>query len=86
MNGEVSAVPPFLLINRVKCSKKEEYPPEGTPMRKPTVLIVDDDEDMRFVLKNLLNYWGYQAITACGAKGTLEILKKEDATCGPLRH
>ena len=46
-------------------------------MRKPTVLIVDDDEDIRFVLENLLNYWGYQAITACGAKGTLEILKKK---------
>ena len=46
-------------------------------MRKLTVLIVDDDEDICFMLEDLLNHWGYQAITACGAKESLEILKKE---------
>ncbi len=46
-------------------------------MRKPTVLIVDDDENWRLVLTSLLNHWGYQAITACGARETLEILKKK---------
>jgi DNA-binding NtrC family response regulator len=46
-------------------------------MRNPTVLIVDDDENWRLVLTSLLNHWGYQAITACGARETLEILKKK---------
>ncbi len=46
-------------------------------MRNPTVLIVDDDENWRLVLTSLLNHWGYQAITACGAQETLQILKKK---------
>ncbi|MCD6170638.1 MAG: response regulator [Candidatus Latescibacteria bacterium] len=46
-------------------------------MGRPIVLIVDDDEAIRVLLEGIFNQWGYRTITACGARETLEILKKE---------
>ncbi len=45
-------------------------------MPKPNVLIVDDEENVRFILESLLNKWGYQAVTACGAQEGLDALEK----------
>ncbi|MCK4417229.1 MAG: response regulator [Candidatus Latescibacteria bacterium] len=47
-----------------------------TPREKVTVLIVNDEEDTRFVLKNLLDHWEYQPIIARDANEALEILRK----------
>ncbi len=46
-------------------------------MERPVILIVDDDENVRILLESVLSQWGYQTITACGARETLEILEEE---------
>ena len=44
---------------------------------KHTVLIIDDEETLRFSFKNFLEQEGYTVLTAAGIPGALEILNAE---------
>lgn len=45
----------------------------GVPI--PTVLIIDDDEEMRFILADVLNASGYQASTAAGSDEAMRLME-----------
>jgi DNA-binding NtrC family response regulator len=44
-------------------------------MDKTKVLIVDDDIDFLFLMKEYIEYWGYEAILAQSGKEALEAIK-----------
>ena len=47
-------------------------------MSKPNVLVVEDEELMRSILRQLLENVGYRVFTADGAENALEIFGRED--------
>jgi CheY-like chemotaxis protein len=51
-------------------------------MNKKTILIVDDDEDIRETLRDALSFEGYHAVTTCNGAQALEYLKKSDVLPG----
>lgn len=47
-----------------------------------SVLVVDDDEDIREVLEALIERWGYEVATAGTGKQALEVLRTRDELPG----
>lgn len=45
------------------------------------VLIIEDDFDIRIALKEILEWEGYQVLTASNGKEGLEILENDDGPC-----
>jgi CheY-like chemotaxis protein len=43
---------------------------------KNTILIVDDDRALRFLLGNLLNRWGYEVFEADDGSTAIEKIRK----------
>jgi len=46
-------------------------------MAKKKILLVDDEVDFLILMKKIIVSWGYEIITASGAKEALEIFQKE---------
>jgi CheY-like chemotaxis protein len=53
-----------------------ESPASVRTIRRPGVLIVEDDEDMRLILMQLLEYHGWEAFAACDGREGLEALER----------
>ena len=51
--------------------------PEPDPERRPAVLVVDDEADVRLALEMILNYEGYEVWTAKGGREALARLAEE---------
>ena len=49
----------------------------GTPSQTPTVLVIDDDPDVRGILGMLLSREGYEVVTAIDGAAALEHVKDE---------
>jgi len=47
-------------------------------LEKKKVLIVDDEEDVRNLLRDVLDYLGYETADACNGRQALEILSEQD--------
>jgi CheY-like chemotaxis protein len=45
--------------------------------RRPRILIVDDDEDLRILARKALDRGGYEVIEAAGGKGALQLIEHE---------
>ena len=54
-------------------------PPIGSPVRPPTILVVDDEAGLRRVLERILTRHGYRVLTAGSAETAYELLTSEDA-------
>jgi two-component system, cell cycle sensor histidine kinase and response regulator CckA len=50
-----------------------------TPGRRQTVLVVDDEQDLRSLVANVLTEYGYKVITAASAAKAIAMLEKMDA-------
>ena len=50
--------------------------PLNRTVRRPSVLVVEDDEDMRIILKQLLEHHGWSTHTACDGIEGLTLLQK----------
>ena len=48
---------------------------------KRTVLVVDDEKDIRDAFKTILETEGYRVLTASSGKACLDVLKKEKKVC-----
>ena len=54
-------------------------PPIGSPVRPPTILVVDDEAGLRRVLERILTRHGYRVLTAGSAETAYELLTTEEA-------
>lgn len=45
-------------------------------VERKTIMVVDDTQDLLFVLKRRLESWGYEAITLTNGEEALEVLEK----------
>lgn len=50
-------------------------------MANKSIMIVDDEPDLRNTLKDLLEIYGYSVVTASNGKEALDLLRTEDAPC-----
>ena len=46
-----------------------------------TVLVVDDDPDIRETIRNLLQFEGYRVVTAIDGEGALRVLASGERPC-----
>ena len=53
-----------------------------TPLNQNTILVVDDDADMRESLRDVLGAEGYTVILACNGKVALDLLPTLPRPCG----
>ena len=53
-----------------------------TPLNQSTILVVDDDADMREALRDVLGDEGYGVIPACNGKVALDLLTTLQRPCG----
>jgi DNA-binding NtrC family response regulator len=51
----------------------------STPGRRQTVLVVDDEQDLRSLVASVLTEYGYKVITASSATKAIALLDKMDA-------
>ena len=49
------------------------------PARRQTILVVDDEQDLRSLVANVLTEYGYKVITASSAAKAIALLEKMDA-------
>ena len=47
----------------------------------PVVLVVDDDEDLLSILRDVIEEEGYRVATACDGEGALALLQSDDKPC-----
>jgi len=47
----------------------------------PSLLITDDDQDLRETLRGALEQRGFRTLEACDGEEALEILQNEQVTC-----
>jgi CheY-like chemotaxis protein len=52
------------------------------PLNQSTILVVDDDADMRETLRDILGDEGYSVILACNGKVALDLLATLKRPCG----
>jgi DNA-binding NtrC family response regulator len=50
----------------------------STPDRRQTILVVDDEQDLRNLVASVLTEYGYKVITASGAAKAIALLAKMD--------
>jgi DNA-binding response OmpR family regulator len=51
------------------------------PAERPTVLVVDDEEDLRDIMRRMLERRGFQALVAGGAEQAVDTCRQHD---GPI--
>ena len=51
----------------------------GAPAKRQTILVVDDEQDLRSLVANVLTEYGYKVITASSATKAIAMLEKMDA-------
>jgi CheY-like chemotaxis protein len=51
-----------------KPTRKRVYPKNRVPDRSPTIMVVDDDDDIRFMMSEVLRKDGYSVTEAASAK------------------
>jgi len=51
----------------------------STSERRQTILVVDDEQDLRSLVANVLGEYGYKVITAANAAKAITMLEKMDA-------
>lgn len=65
----------FLLPGRVAPARDDGMPSSSTgPVKRPTILVVDDDGDQRAAVVDLLELAGYQVTQACDGEEALALL------------
>jgi CheY-like chemotaxis protein len=52
--------------------------------RQASVLLVDDEDDLREILKDEFEYHGYRVLEAAGGRRALELVKANQATLGAV--
>ena len=52
-----------------------------TSGQAPIVLVVDDDEDLLVVLRDVIEEEGYRVLTACGGEEALALLESGETPC-----
>jgi two-component system, cell cycle response regulator DivK len=58
-------------------SRQREWRPLKQPQNKPTVLVVEDSEDNRFMLRRLLEITGYQVLEAVNGEEAVNTAKQD---------
>ena len=54
---------------------------ESVPSSRPTVLVVDDEEDLRDIMRRMLERRGFQALVAGDCSSALQICQQHPQIC-----